>query len=740
MTEGPGVVSRQELLGGVAGRRSSAALFAIESRASFLAQRARHTAIPAVCEEMVEARERTFMSALAAGRDLPREPRAQDLERYAPSLAHLVPSDPAGRAGLASLISTKYPARSTDVPQLRQALGLSDSAVRRQLRIRQGCSPDELWATRLPWRERARWWRSRLAGRLEDLSPFWSAFSLTLTQTVGAGILALPIALAGVGPLPGLVVVVLIGLVNVLTVAAIAESFTRAGTVRWGGAYLGRVVRHYLGRAAQAVLSVALLSIAVVALLAYYVGFASVLAAATAVPPLVWVGLLFAVTLGFVWRGRLDATVASALVVGAVNIAILLVLSGLALGDLDPGNLTYAAVPFTGGQAFDSSVVALVFGVVLLAFFGHTSVANGARAVLRRDPGGRSLVGGSAAGMATAVLLYGVWTVAVGGAVAPSRLAGETGTALEPLAEATGTAVLVVGSVFVVLAMGMAAVHFSLGLHFQAAELVRGNGRAARAAAFAPLVAVFAVAEVLFATGRESFSGSLGAIGTLAAPLIAGIVPVLLLASSRRRGDYVPALRVLSMRHPVTAGAVYVLFLLALVAHATVIWTAPVGRISAALVAVVAVAVTVRVLRSDAMRPLAVVELRRDAEVGRARLRVLAGGARAECAVTVSVEGAGDRELVVAGALELPPRTTAVTLDLRCVTADQIRVWAHEVDATGASWPLDVTPRLHTADGAVELRLANGAAVAPLPASATLTLDLSGHAGRPRPPAEGRDG
>ena len=48
--------------------------------------------------------------------------------------------------------------------------------------------------------ERLRWRWSRLASQLEHLPPFWTAFALVLTETVGAGILAMPIALAGVGP------------------------------------------------------------------------------------------------------------------------------------------------------------------------------------------------------------------------------------------------------------------------------------------------------------------------------------------------------------------------------------------------------------------------------------------------------------------------------------------------------------------------------------------------------------
>jgi hypothetical protein len=76
----------------------------------------------------------------------------------------------------------------------------------------------------------------RLANGLERMPPFWTAFSLALTETVGGSVLALPIALAGVGPIPGVVLLVILGLVNILTIAGIVEAITRNGNIRYGTA------------------------------------------------------------------------------------------------------------------------------------------------------------------------------------------------------------------------------------------------------------------------------------------------------------------------------------------------------------------------------------------------------------------------------------------------------------------------------------------------------------------------
>src|SRR5690606_19901951 len=90
----------EDVLGGLTGRRVTAALYAVESRAGLLALADQHAAAPAICEGMVATSERDYLAALRAGDDLPAAPRIQHLERSADAWAHLVPASPALRAGL----------------------------------------------------------------------------------------------------------------------------------------------------------------------------------------------------------------------------------------------------------------------------------------------------------------------------------------------------------------------------------------------------------------------------------------------------------------------------------------------------------------------------------------------------------------------------------------------------------------------------------------------------------------
>ena len=65
---------------------------------------------------------------------------------------------------------------------------------------------------------------------------------------------------------------------------------------------------------------------------------------------------------------------ASALVVGAINIGLVLILSLFAFTYLQPANLFYVDVPILDGQPLEPEVLGLVFGVILVAYNGHLLV------------------------------------------------------------------------------------------------------------------------------------------------------------------------------------------------------------------------------------------------------------------------------------------------------------------------------------------------------------------------------
>jgi amino acid permease len=459
-----GLLDREAVLAGLPARRANTLLYLIESRTAHLVAQSRQAMELFLTQGGAEERELAFLEAFALGKEPPLRPTIQDLERYAPQWAPLVPENPRVQAAVAHRLGEKYQFTYQTVPGIRAALGLDEAAVQQAYQRLYHQPLATIFAARTTPGNRLRWGWAALSGWLENLPPFWTAYSLTLTETVGASILALPIAVAEIGPLAGVLILVVLGVVNMLTIAFLSEAVSRSGTIRYGSAFIGRVVNDFLGRAGTLVLTLGLLALSFLVVQAYYIGFATTLEGATRVPAVVWVALLFLVGLYFLWRESLSATVASSLVVGAVNISLIVVISLLAFTHLQPANLFYADVPFLGGRPLDPATLELVFGVILAAYLGHMSLSGCARVVLRRDPSSRSLIWGTVAALATAMFLYCLFVLAANGATSSRVLAHEPGTALDPLAAQVGPIVYALGSVVVILGLGMASIHFSVGL------------------------------------------------------------------------------------------------------------------------------------------------------------------------------------------------------------------------------------------------------------------------------------
>ncbi|MDQ5819262.1 MAG: hypothetical protein M3334_12950, partial [Actinomycetota bacterium] len=377
-----GLLDRETVLAGMPARRANTLLYLIESRTAHLVARSREAMELFLSEESAQRRKLAFLEAFALGSEPPLRPTIRDLERYAPQWAPLVPENSRVQAAVAHRLGEKYRFTYESAPGIRAALGLDDAAVQQAYRRLYGQPIESIFAARATPGDRLRWAWAGLAKWLENLPPFWTAYALTLTETVGVTILALPIAVAGIGPLAGVAIMAVLGAVNVLTIAFISEAVSRSGAIRYGSGFIGKVVDDYLGRAGSLVLSLGIFVLCFLALQAYYIGFASALEGATRVPAVVWVVLLFLAGLYFLRRESLSATVASALVVGAVNVVLVVVLSLVAFTHLRPENFFHVDVPLLGGRPLEPAILGLVFGVILAAYFGHLSVSTCARVVL----------------------------------------------------------------------------------------------------------------------------------------------------------------------------------------------------------------------------------------------------------------------------------------------------------------------------------------------------------------------
>lgn len=712
--------TRAELLGGLPARRASTMLFAIEARAAQLAAASRINRASYAGERTAAERESQFLAAMSAGGNLAGAVSIVDIERFAPEWSSLVPPDAEVRAAIARMLGAKYRFRARDVPRIRAALGLDGAAgaalaappaiaaaapgatgaqtapVAAAFQRLHGAPIESIYAGGLPLWTRVRWSLARVGARFDRLPPFWIAFFIGLTETLGEGIMAVPVALAGLGPLPGVILLLLLGALNIVTLAALTESVTRSGSMRYGTAYFGRLVRELIGRLPSRAMSIALAVFNLVTFFVYLLGFGSVLTGATGIPLGVWIAGLFVVNVVLLRKETLDDTVASAAIIGTINVGLVVAITIIAALNVEPANLAYADVPLLNGRPIDGALIGLVFGVLLVAFFAHTAPANAAKMVLTLDPSGRSLLWGNLASLATVVALYCAASVAILGVLGPEPLLATRGTAITPLGDAIGPVVHLLGSAYVILAIGIGSLYVALGLYNQVIELLpspaaarAGTSRLARLSqtrrgrlliGFAPAALVTLALEVVVLTGQDSFAGPIGLAGVLVVPLVTGVFPLLLVLAARRKAEYVPGAVLRLVGHPVIVLGGLLVFLLAVLLHGLVIWHDPIERVAALAVAAGIVGLIVAILRGRVLRPRAVVEVRRDLRQGRSTVSMTADGR--SIGVNALLVGAN------VGAAELPAGRWR-----------ELRVWSHEVTSDGWSVPLAASIEIQTATG-----------------------------------------
>jgi amino acid permease len=709
-----------DILDGMPSRQAGTILFAIEGRTAQLVTQSRQALASYLTEKTVAEKEQAFLSAIAQGRDLPLQPTIQDIERFAPEWASLVPTDQNQRAALVKKIAEKFRFRRQDVSAVRKALGLDTDGVKQAYERLFQKPIDSIYAKSIPVSEQISWLTSRWANSLERMPPFWTAYSLTLTETIGGSILALPIALAGVGPLPGVILLFILGLVNILTIMGIVEAITRNGNMRYGTAYFGRLVGDYLGNPGSIILVPALLILNVLFLIAFYIGISISLADITGITPMLWPILVFLIAVYFLRRETLNATVASALVIGIINILIIIILSVLTFPYIQAENLRYTSLPFGKGQIFNPQILYLVFGVILAAYFGHTSAGNAAKVVLRRDPGGKSLIWGNVAALATAIVLYSLWVISVNGAISPDDLSNETGTALSPLALKIGGSVSILGIIYVILAMGIGSVHVSYGLYYQVREVLPPNVKKTIQflISVAPIFLQFILVEWMLLTNRESFSWLIGIAGVLLVPILGGIFPMLMLAASRRKGDYAPKLSFGFLGNPLVLTIVYLIYLGSIFIYGFFIWEDPIQRVIAIGVGIVMLIVTYLVIRQGAFASRIVIELK--VEISdtdeRATLAIIDKGK--PLTGTFRFVYVNGEQSISGTEVEIPSykQLKNIFIEFSSVSSKEMKVWLHRVTPEGNSEPISAALRIKDgiADAAIQLDPKTSQVIMPL--------------------------
>jgi hypothetical protein len=874
-------------MAGLPARRANTLLFLIESKTAHMVARSRVEF--SLTETSASERNLAFLEAFALGNAPPLRPTIQDLECYAPQWALLVAANSRLKAAVVHAISQKYKFTHQLVPNIRAVLDLDEAAVQ-EAYLRLYRKPLEtIFASRLSLIEQLRWSGSAIAQRLESLPPFWIASSITVALGLPQAFLALPIAVANIGPLATVAFVIVIGAINILTMACMAEAIGRSGDFRYGNAFIKQLVANYLGNTGSSILSIAVGIRVFLIALACYIGLSATMANFTHISAQIWAALLFFAGLYLLSRKSFNFTVAVMVLLAAINVSLLLCLSFFAFRHVQLDNLLYVNLPFLNGHAFDPRMIQQILGVSLMLYFGHVYVGECAKLVLPRDPSANSLIWGSVAGTAFLTLLFCIWVLAVNGAISPQVLVNQSGTALEPLAQQIGPIAQILGSVLVVLLLGMAWMRSSslllnlahewfpskprpilmlpakqgrlilhprgnsnsvprigltyLGLeasqpkfrldiqsggnihhveitateHWEIKEILaqfpdlhqwdinltldvysasqdgvclrltspmilvyegrlgattaggeedkgtrrqthKGNPTRSPLAtvrallpplftpaqlwasllnqrhfflSISPLVLVFLLTEWLFLAGAQSFTSVLAFAGVLGNSLVGGIFPVLLLVSSRQKGEFVPGVVFGILNHPFLIGGIYSLFLANLLLHGLVIWKNPVARTSALSVALLSLGATIMMKHSGAFAARVVVELREEQpEGGRAVLNITAGG-RPKMAEVQLGYAEGEQNYRVAN-IEIPSLSALryAIFKLPTKRIKELRVWAHRGNSKDNCESLPALLEVNSGNQNMQfdLKLSNGQVLLPLVSETSqmkLTFDNS---------------
>ena len=140
-----------------------------------------------------------------------------------------------------------------------------------------------------------------------------------------------------------------------------------------------------------------------------------------------------------------------------------------------------------------------------------------------------------------------------------------------------------------------------------------------------PLGLVFLLTEGLFLAGKESFTSVMGFAGVLGNSLVGGIFPVLLLISSRRKGELLTGRVFQLLNSPWLLGSIYAFSLLVLLSHGLFIWENTFARLSALSVTLLSLVATLVMLLTGAFIPRTVIEFQQE-ESEPSLLKITTGG------------------------------------------------------------------------------------------------------------------
>jgi hypothetical protein len=206
-------------------------------------------------------------------------------------------------------------------------------------------------------------------------------------------------------------------------------------------------------------------------------------------------------------------------------------------------------------------------------------------------------------------------------------------------------------------------------------------------------------------------------LGAFALPLLAGIFPILLLAASRRKGDFVPGVAFRLLGNPLILAGLYLLFVASLFVYGVWIYQTWLERTVLLLVGLLVLGATAAMLRRGALDGRAVLELRDDQSLsGRSQFNATDSGRPALAAVELRYADRTQALEAPTGDVPSFSRLQTASFSLPATSARHLKVWVHRITPEGNSvgLPARVTVHSGTTQASFDLALSGGQILAPL--------------------------
>jgi len=343
--------------------------------------------------------------------------------------------------------------------------------------------------------------------------------------SVGAGILALPVATFELGIAGATLLILALGAFNLISAMLIVEMFLKAGKPT----HMPGLAMRFLGRPWDVVMIASLALFAYGAIIGYLVSGGLVISelCGGAIPP--WMGTLAYFSAGtiIIWGGMwwLKQSEKSGFVIAMILVAAVMLMA------LPTLRLSYGMPSL--------AAFSMAFGVTLFACAAQEVIPSVGNS-MRRDP--RGFAKAVFAGMSFPILLYIVWTVVMTSAIPhdllmKARLNGEPVTI--PLGETAGKLAIFVGSLYALFATftSFLGVAYGLADAYQD-EFVQAGHRVMRRGAAVMLAVLPPLGIALL--NPHGFLQALELAGFYGAGIFVGILPPLVYFGARMKGGRKP--------------------------------------------------------------------------------------------------------------------------------------------------------------------------------------------------------